>query len=70
MKDRSFMNPSAAAPASPDRQILTQAGELRSSVSALRDGIELIYSLSPRLRDNLQTVVLGTRAIIFSMGLK
>jgi hypothetical protein len=31
------MNPSAAAPASPDRQILTQAGELRSSVSALRD---------------------------------
>jgi hypothetical protein len=36
MNDRSSMNPSAAAAASPDRQILTQPGELRPSVSALR----------------------------------
>jgi hypothetical protein len=37
MKDLSSMDGSAAAPASPERQILTQRSELRSSVSALRD---------------------------------
>jgi hypothetical protein len=37
MKDRSSMNPSVAAPGNPDRQILTPPGELRPSVSALRD---------------------------------
>src|SRR6476646_4023713 len=37
MKDRSSMNSSAAAPASPDRKILTTPSDLRPSVSDQRD---------------------------------